>query len=509
LDGICLSAIEINFVCGKKAVDFVPLFVDYLKAHNYKPEEINGSVTLDILGHLANKGKFCFNDNQKAIEAVSGVISALKSYPKFHALTLHGSYFTNAGASIVQSLAFTLSMGADYLTWLTEAGLKAGDIAPKIKFNFAVTSNYFMEIAKFRAARLLWAKIVEAYDSNCKAAMNIHAETAKWNMTSYDAYVNLLRTTTEAMSAAIAGIDSMTVVPFDVTFEKPTDFAERIARNTQIILQEESYFNKIVDPSAGSYYIETLTDSIAAEAWKLFLEVQGKGGFTSAFTEGFIQGKIKEVAVKREASIASRREILLGTNQYPNFKEVAAKNTEDYSYACCCKLQSEKCEDGKCDCGCGCCCDETNRVAEPLKMFRGAQAFEELRMKTDAMARRPKVFMLTIGSLAMRLARSQFSCNFFACAGFEVIDNNGFKTAEEGVKAALDAKSDIVVLCSSDDEYNTIAPEVFQKLGNKAILVVAGAPACQADLEAKGIKNFISVKSNVLDTLKYYQSQIK
>jgi methylmalonyl-CoA mutase len=382
-------------------------------------------------------------------------------------------------------------MGADYLTWLTEAGIPACDVAQKLKFNFAVAPNYFMEIAKFRAARLLWAKIVEAYDSNCKIAMNIHAETAKWNMTAYDPSVNILRYTTEAMSAAIAGIDSMTVVPYDITFEKPKDIAERIARNTQIILQEEAYFNKIVDPSAGSYYIEILTDSLVNEAWKLFLEVQEKGGYTNAFKEGFIQGKIKEVAVKREAAIASRRENLLGTNQYPNFKEVLKDKVEDFSYACSCS------------------CNDTEKVYEPLRMFRGAEAFEELRMKTDAMSHRPKVFMLTMGSLAMRLARSQFSSNFFGCAGFEVIDNNGFKTAEEGVKAAVDAKAEIVVLCSSDDEYEVLAPEVFEKLGGKAIFVVAGAPACQPDLEAKGIKNFVNVKSNVLETLKGYQKMLR
>jgi len=498
LNNICLSAIELNFVCGKRAVELVPLFVDYVKAHNYDASSINGSVTLDILGHLAIQGKFCFADNQKALDAVSSVIKQLGAYPNFRAITVHGSYFTNAGSSIVQSLAFTLAMGADYMTWLSEAGVAPCDVAKKLKFNFAVTSNYFMEIAKFRAARLLWAKIVEAFDSNCKEAMNIHAETAKWNMTQYDAYVNMLRSTTEAMSAAIAGIDSMTVNPFDVTFEKSNDFAERIARNTQIILQDESYFSKIVDPSAGSYYIETLTDSIASEAWKLFLEVQNKGGFTAAFKEGFIQAKVKEVASKRESAIATRREILLGTNQFPNFTEKVKAQPEDTSYACC-----EGKKEEKCDCG------DAEKIAEPLVCFRGAHAFEELRLRTDLSSRRPKVFMLTMGSLAMRLARSQFSSNFFGCAGFEVIDNNGFKTAEEGIKAAIDAKAEIVVLCSSDDEYATLAPEVFEKLGNKAIFVVAGDPACNPELEAKGIKNFINVKSNVLETLKYYQKELK
>jgi methylmalonyl-CoA mutase len=489
LNGVCLSAIEVNFCTGRRSAEFVPVFVDYVKKKGYKAEEIIGSINLDNVGHLVKRGTYCFGDNASALAAVKSTIEALKALPNFRAITIHGSYFTNAGASIVQSLAYTLAMGADYMTWLTEAGVSANDVASKLKFNFAVTSNYFMEIAKFRAARLLWSKIVESYGAT--AAMNIHAETARFNMAAYDPYTNMLRNTTEAMSAAIGIVDSMTVTPFDVTFENQTDFAERIARNLQIILQEESYFNKIVDPSAGSYYIENLTDSIATEAWKLFLDIQSKGGFVKAFEAGEIQKQVKEAAAGREKAIATRRETLLGVNQFPNFTEVIKKEITDTTYGC----------------GCGCKSEE-KQIAEPLRMFRGAEAFEAMRAATDKAARRPKVYMLTIGNLAMRKARAGFACNFFACAGFEVVDNNGFATAAEGAKAAIDAKADIVVICSSDDEYATLAPEALEALGGKAIFVVAGAPACQAELEAKGIKNFISVKSNVLETLKFYQKEL-
>jgi methylmalonyl-CoA mutase len=490
LSNIDLAAIETNFICGKRAPEFIPLFVDYVRKKGYKTDKIIGSISLDTVGHLVKKGTFLFGDNQTALTKVKAIVEQLKALPNFKAITIHGSYFTNAGSSIVQSLAFSLAMGTDYLTWLTEAGIPAADVAGKLKFNFAVSSNYFLEIAKFRAARFLWAKIVESYDTNLKLAMDIHAETAKWNMTVYDPQVNTLRATTEAMSAALGCADSISVVPFDSTFEKPTDIAERIARNIQIILQEEAYFNKIVDPSAGSYYIENLTDSIASQAWKLFLDVQSKGGFVEAFKAGFIQAQVKEVSSKRENAIATRRETLLGTNQFPNFGEIIKKDLTDVSY------------------GCACHCDEAARVAEPLKLSRGAEAFEALRLATDRSARRPKVFMLTIGNLAMRKARGTFSSNFFACAGFEVVDNNGFKTSEDGVKAALEAKADIVVICSSDDEYATLAPEAFEKLAGKAIFVVAGAPACEEELKAKGITNFISMKSNVLETLKYYQKEL-
>lgn len=490
LDNICLSAVEINF-SGHNAVEVNALFLQYLKEHTYDNNSIEGSLGFDPFGRLAKRGNFCYDSYEKSVETAVKLIKENAHLPKFQVIGVNASCFTNAGASVVQELGFGLAIGAEYLSVLTDAGISAFQVASKIKFNFAVSSNYFMEIAKFRAARLLWAKIVESFDASCKVPMQIHAETAKWNLTVYDAYVNLLRTTTESMSAAIAGIDSLTVTPFDVTFEQSTDFAERVARNQQILLKEESYFDKIVDPSAGSYYIESLTDAIVSEAWKLFLAVQEKGGFIAAFKAGFVQAQVKEVANKRDMAIATRREILLGTNQYPNFKEVVSAKPVDQTLGC----------------NCGCSSDAT--IAEPLKLYRGANAFEELRLKTDSLSRRPKVFMLTIGSLAMRLARSQFSSNFFGCAGFEVVDNNGFKTTDDGVKAAIEANADIVVLCSSDDEYAVFAPETFEKLGGKAILVVAGAPACQAELEAKGIKNFISVKSNVLETLKYYQSELK
>jgi methylmalonyl-CoA mutase len=290
------------------------------------------------------------------------------------------------------------------------------------------------------------------------------------------------------MSAVLGGIHSMTVQPFDASYSKPSNFSERIARNQQLILKEEAYFGKVVDPAAGSYYIERITQSIIEHVWQLFLKIHEFGGYTEAFTKGFIQGQIKEVAQKREANIATRRETVLGTNQYPNFAEIADKKIGNQAF-------NKKPDNTK----------PTDAICEPLILYRGSQTFEELRLKTDSAGKRPKVFMLTLGKLAFRRARAQFSCNFFACAGFEVIDNIGFKTVEEGAKAAIDVKSDIVVLCSSDEEYETIAPEAFEKLNGKAIFVVAGEPACKPNLETKGINNYISVKSNVLETLKFYQ----
>jgi methylmalonyl-CoA mutase len=301
----------------------------------------------------------------------------------------------------------------------------------------------------------------------------------------------MLRTQTEAMSAALGGAHSITVLPFNSVFEDTTEFSERIARNQQLLLKEESHLDKIADPSAGSYYIESLTDSLAGQAWKLFLEIQDKGGFVAAVKEGFIQKEIKEIAAKRDRNIALRHDSILGTNQFPNFTEKMGKEP-DASVFQPLNLTVEGAE------------------VETLKPYRGAQAFEALRYKIDIYAKgnkRPAAFMLTIGNLAFRKARAQFSCNFFAVAGFEVIDNNGFKTIDEGLAAAKAKSADIVVICSSDDEYAEFAPEAAGKLENE-ILVVAGNPACKAELEEKGITNFIHVKSNILEELKGYQDKL-
>ena len=259
--------------------------------------------------------------------------------------------------------------------------------------------------------------------------------------------------------------------------------------NQQLLLKEEAHFDKIVDPSAGSYYIEELTVSIAEEAWKLFLEIQDKGGFIAAAKESFIQDKVEEMAAKRDMNVATRRENLLGVNQFPNFTEKVSAEFDTAVFA------------------------SRNRAAEDaeiktLKTYRGAQAFEALRYQTDVYSKtnkRPMAYMLTIGNLAMRKARAHFACNFFAVAGYEVIDNNGFATVADGIEAAKAAKADIVVLCSSDDEYVELAPSAFDLLKDDAIFVVAGAPACTDELKAKGISNFIHVKSNLLEELKGYQ----
>lgn len=489
--GIDLGKAEVNFTgCGSSSAETIRNFLSVAKGEGVKAGELRASFDYDPLRILNQKGIF---GDEKAMERLKEVVEAVKEYPHIRVIGVEAYAFNDAGATIVQELAFALAMGSEYLCRLADAGVAADEAAKRIKFTFAVGSNYFMEIAKFRAARLLWANVVSAYgaEKECAKKIRIHAVTSEWNQTVYDAYVNMLRGTTEAMSAAIAGVDSLEVLPFDYPFREPGEFGNRIARNAQIILKEESHFDKVVDPSAGSYYIETLTQSIADAAWALFEKVEGMGGYIEAFKSSFVQNAIKESSDRRDKNIATRRETILGTNQYPNFNEKADKD-----------VTAEVVTGKPAPAVSGA------MVGAPLGKYRGAQAFEEMRYRTDKSGRQPVAFMVTYGNLAMCRARAQFACNFFAVAGFKVVDNNRFSSVEEGVEAALKAKADIIVACSSDDEYAEGASKMAQLVGDKAIVVVAGEPACKEELIAKGVTNFISVRSNVLETLKDYQTKL-
>ena len=486
LKDICIPAVEITF-CGEKTAHVAELVLAKVEKEGIAKEDVRIAFCIDpLVKGLSSKGDFCSPNGEKCIARIVELIHKTKEYKHVRIVTVAGQTFGNSGSTIVEELAFTLSAGHDYLVRLTDAGLDVDAAARKLRFSFSVSSNYFMEIAKFRAARMLWANIVKGYGpaKNCACKMQIHAETSRWNQTVYDPYVNMLRGTTEAMSATIAGVYSLEVTPFDASFENPTEFSKRIARNVELLLKNESHFDQVVDPAGGSYYVENLTQSIAAEAWKLFLEIEEKGGYTEAYKAGLIVERIKASAAAKDKNIATRRQTLLGANQYPNFTEVAGKEITAESVT---RKQAE---------------------GNVLVPYRGAMAFEEMRLQVDRSGKEPKAFMLTCGNLGMARARSQFSCNFFACAGIKVIDNTYFKSIEEGAKAALESKAQIVVVCASDDDYAEAAPKVKELLGGKAILVVAGAPACAPELEAQGITNFINVKSNVLETLKFYLKEM-
>lgn len=486
--GVELTAVEINFCSMGSNADLLSMLANFIEKNKIDAKKVFGSFNIDPLARLTAKGNCGHGDITAAYARLTELIQfGVKKLPNFQIVGVNGRLFPNAGSSIVQELAFSLAMANEYLSNLTEK-VDVDTLAQMIRFNVGISSNYFMEIAKVRALRFMWSKLVEAYEpKNIEVAkVFVHAETSNWNKTLFDPYVNVLRTTTESMSSIIGGIDSLTVNPFNKSYQETDVISKRIARNTQIILKEEAYFDKVVDPAAGSYYIEELTSSLIDKAWELFLELDEKGGYYACIENGTVQGLVAEMAQKRDMNLASRREVLLGTNQFPNTEELMTK-----------EITLEKDVEVK------------NPMIQPIKRYRGAEAFEALRLDVEKAEKRPAVFMFTYGNIAMQKARSQFAGNFFGCAGYKIIDNNGFKTVEEGIAKVKSDQPQVVVVCSSDDEYINIVPQIQEQVGKDAIVVVAGYPKESMEaLQKAGIEYFVHVKTNVLTTLQEFNKKL-
>lgn len=486
LSGIDLTKVGVQFLHSKDYMTLIENFIKYLDTNKIDKSQVKGSTGFDAIAYCLREGKFYFSQDADMRKAVD-LVKMTENMPKFKAVNVQGILMHNGGATIVQELGYVLGIANEYLAFATANGLTIDQIAGKMELTLSISSNYFMEIAKLRAIRLLWATMVSQYQpknvESCKIRINSVASC--WNKTIFDPYVNMLRTTTEGMSASLGGADSITLQPFDVAFKGDDDFSRRISRNVQIILKEESYFDKTVDPAAGSYYIENLTDSIAEHAWKLFQSVEAEGGITQMILDGKIKTAIEESCQKRNMDIATRKYILLGTNQFPNIKETMLEKIE--------VMPEEK--------------------RAGLQTYRGAVAFEELRLETERYAAkngRPKVFLMKVGNLAMRQARSGFATNFFGCAGYEIIEPAGFDSIAEGIEAAKAVKADIIVVCSSDEEYATLGVEAAKAAKAAGfIFIVAGNPTESIDaLKAAGADDFIHVRTNVLECLKRYNEKL-
>jgi methylmalonyl-CoA mutase len=370
-----------------------------------------------------------------------------------------------AGAHAIQELGYAIAMGVEHLAELT-ATRPVDDAAKDIEFVMAVGPSYFIEIAKLRAARMLWAQAVAAFNpkNSDAGSMRLHARTPRRNKSKYDQHTNLLRAATEALSAVIGGCDQLTVEPFG--------FDEHVAVNIQRILQEESRLNAVADPAGGSYYIETLTDAIAREAWKLFQQVEAEGGYSKALASGSIGKALEASRSARDKAISGRRRSLVGVNNYPNLME---KKPEGEGLPV--------------------------KLISPLPQHRVSEPFEKIRQRTIdhalATGRYPKVLLLTRGDAKMKGARANFCLNFFGCAAFDMVVSEEYKNAN----------ADLIILCSSDPEYLAFAQDVCPKV--KTPVLVAGNPKEQiAALQAAGVQGFVHVLSDAVQTLTEWQNKL-
>jgi len=393
----------------------------------------------------------------------------LQAPAAFVPFTIRAQDYANSGATAIEEVAFALASGVDFLAEMQERSVPVDRAAESVAFSFAMGPEYFMQIAKLRAFRMVWAQAVTGFGGAREhARARIYALTSRWNRTVYDPHVNMLRATTEAMSAVLGGADSIYVVPFDECYNVGDETSRRLARNTQIILKQEAHLARVADASGGSYYVEALTQSVAQRAWKQLQEIEAAGGFGKATV--LIEQTLERRKAAQNKSVITRRRVLTGANRFANPAEQALR-----------RIGGELVHD-------------SGRASLP---------FEELRLRTERHAvktgKTARILLAEIGDARMRAARSDFVADFIACAGLAA-NVRQFKTPLE--IAAAD--TDLVVLCSSDAQYLAVATELLaalQSRGMKMPVLVAGNPETAGQLRAAGITEFIHLRSNPIEAL--------
>lgn len=397
--------------------------------------------------------------------------------PGFRPFAIRADRFEQSGATTVQEVGFAIAAGIDYLAEMEKRNVDAARAASSIAFSMTIGSNYFFNIAKLRALRMLWARAVDSFDGAKCTKATIYARTSEWNKTIYDPHVNVLRATMEAMSAALGGADSIAVASFEQPYKHPDEASRRLARNTQVILKKEAYLGRVSDPGGGSYYLEVLTDTLARQSWETMQSIEAAGGYSHQEAAGIIQTELKKSLTAAVSAIAARKRLFLGTNYYPNPGERALDRIEP---------------------------------GLPHEVRRGPEVYEGVRLRTErhcaAGGKCPKFLLAAIGDAKMRSARSSFAANFFLCGGFEIVAENF-----ENVEGIARTDSDVIVLCSSDPEYPELAGALLEKLngaGRQTPVVVAGYPELVEQLRQLGVSDFVHVRSHHIELLKQWQSRL-
>lgn len=527
MDGIPLDQTPLHIDAGFISPALLGMFWHEIRHQSLSAGDIRGTLCFDPIANRLSGSHPKPGDLSNELSLLASFVR--RHLPNIRPLGMDTRIYHHCGASIVQELGFGLASATEILTILTENDFSIDEAAGQLHFTLAVGSNYFLEIAKIRALRLLWKNLLGAFEGNPeKMPAYIHAETSRWNKTVYEPYSNMLRTSTEGMSAVIGGCDALTVLPFDEPIRQPGNFSRRISRNAQIIMREEAHLHKVQDAAAGSYYIEQLTNDLARKAWQLFQSVEERGGMIQAIEDEFVQSSIERSRQKKDQAIATRKRIFTGTNQYPHPDErrteeqaqpdgtiklvTTGRNTKSvhpYSIERLCELFAEGATLGDVA---GSLISAGTSI-KTLQPYRGPKAFEELRLATERHDITPTVLNLPVGDPKIRKARSLFSNNFFGCIGYDIRDPIGFEDLPEAVQTIREQQPDIVVLCSSDKEYKRLVPELCEQLAGIEqfpLLVLTGRPEEEQlqSYQKAGIDLFIHSECNVLETLKNVQQKL-
>lgn len=547
LDGVDLEKTSLFVRSGASALPFAALLLALAKRRKKSLAHLRGCIEMDPLGVLAHEGKLPQSLSSAYGEMATLTKWAAENTPQLQTICVHSRAWHEAGGSAVQELAYTLATGIEYLRQLVKLGVDVNIAAPRIRFAITVGTNFFMEIAKLRALRMLWSRAVAAAGGNEAAQkISLHVRTSQWNKTAVDPYNNLLRATVESFAGVLGGCDSMQVAAFDEVVRQPDDFSLRVARNTQLVLQKECELNHVIDPAGGSWFVESATAELATRAWALFQEVEKLGGMEAALRAGVPQKAVAETAAKKIKAVTSRRDSVVGVNQYANPKEkplevpaadaktfhkrraqqVASHRTslddadnqlvldrlaeivgpkgEDFFDACVEAVSAGatlgeitraiRIKDSPCE------------PITPVCLIRSALPIEGLRAAMNRRSGGPaKVFLCNMGPLKEHKARADFARGFFSVGGYEVISPAGFKTPEDAVTALLKAHADIAVICSTDENYPAQVPALTEEIRSQrpgTTVVLAGYPQEQIEAHKKaGVDEFIHIRADVHEVL--------
>ncbi len=541
LAGVELSSIPVHLDAGPDALPVASAYLALAEERNVGWDKLSGSLTADPLGTLVTAGQLPHSLASHFDSLAGWTAWADRHAPELQTIGVNGRVWGDAGATAVQELAFVLATATEYLAALSSRGVPAELAASKVRIQFAVGPQFFMEVAKFRAWRLLWSRVLAAFNASVDVAREttVHAATARWNKTLLDPHVNMLRVTTEALSAALGGCDSLHIAPFDEVSGTANSFSRRIARNVHTLLAEEFSFTATADPAGGSWYVEKLTDELARKAWEVFQSLQAKGGMAAALRDGVPQKLVAEAAAEKSDAVGKRRLGLIGTNLFPNLKEkslvmkegpVAAPPAaggaavpaiapvagwpERFEAALSAARHGATLHQLS-----GLIAADTPEAGVPVvKPFRASAGFEQLRAASEAFAKksgqRPRVFLAKIGPALQHKARADFSAGFFAPGGFEVLGKQASDTAEAAAEAAIQSGAPVVVLCSTDETYPQLVPAfagAVKQARPDVKVVLAGLPADQATVDAfraAGVDEFIHLRANVQSVLAKFLKQI-
>ena len=545
LKGLKLDTYPLYIYTGESSLPLLALIVAALKKQGVNVAKLKGVIGANPIAEYAVRGTLGQSIDKLFDEAAIAAKWAVKNAPGVKTVFVKSNVFANGGANDVQEVAYTISAGVAYLRALLERGLTIDEAASQIMFGFSMGANFFMQIAKLRAVRPIWAQIVKAFGGNEESQkMHIHGRPSKFFKTIYDPYVNVLRDTTQLFSGIVGGVDSFENSNFDEPVRKGDEFSRRISRNMQIILREEFGLLQPIDPAGGSWAVETLTKQIKEKIWAEFQVVEGKGGIVTALKEGYPQEEIGKICVARFKAAETRKDRIVGNNMYPNMMEdriderpedhrenlkIRTKTIEDYlagvnAKDALAKAKADDIESLIAAAAKGATIAELRDVLGRAKVdeikfivpHRWSERFEALRDITEIFKLESgdnvKVFLANMGPIPQHKARADFTTAFLQVGGFHVYTNNGFKTVDEAAAAAKESGADVAVICSTDPTYPEIVPALAPKLHEalpKATVYLAGtAPAELVETyKQAGIDDYINVRANCYKIIQTLQQK--